>query len=81
LKETSIDLWTHKLDWIAQNKGMALLDTHPDYMNFNNAKLGDEEYSAGHYEDFLDYVKTKYATQYWNPLPRDMVSFLNEIYG
>ena len=26
-------LWKQKLDWIAQNGGMALLNTHPDYFD------------------------------------------------
>jgi peptidoglycan/xylan/chitin deacetylase (PgdA/CDA1 family) len=34
LKQKNIDLWKKKLDWIAEKGGMALLITHPDYMNF-----------------------------------------------
>ena len=35
LRETTIDLWKRKLDWIAEHGGLALLITHPDYMNFS----------------------------------------------
>ena len=34
LREPSIDLWIRKVDWIVRHNGMVLLDTHPDYMNF-----------------------------------------------
>ena len=35
LRETTSDIWKGKLDWIAEHHGMVLLDTHPDYMSFN----------------------------------------------
>jgi hypothetical protein len=34
MKEKNIDIWKQKLDWIAENGGMALVNTHPDYMKF-----------------------------------------------
>jgi hypothetical protein len=33
MREQSIDIWKKKLDWIVQKGGMALLNTHPDYIN------------------------------------------------
>ena len=44
MKEKNIDIWKQKLDWIAENGGMALVNAHPDYMNFDGGKLGIEEY-------------------------------------
>ena len=32
MQERNIDIWKKKLDWIADNGGMALLIAHPDYM-------------------------------------------------
>ena len=32
LCEKTTDIWRRKLDWIAAHGGMALIDTHPDYM-------------------------------------------------
>ena len=78
MKEKSIDIWKQKLDWIVENGGMALLNTHPDYMNFNNKKLALEEYTAEYYEEFLKYVKTKYDNQYWHVLPSEIASFWKE---
>ena len=60
MKEKNIDIWKKKLDWIAEKGGMALLNTHPDYMNCNGEKLSIEEYPSKYYEEFLNYVKEKY---------------------
>jgi hypothetical protein len=39
MREKNIDIWKRKLDWIVENEGMALLITHPDYMNFGSGRL------------------------------------------
>lgn len=75
MKEKSIDIWKQKLDWIAKNGGMALLVSHPDYMNFNGTKLNYEEYPAEYYEEFLTYIKSKYGEQFWHVLPKDIARF------
>ena len=75
LRESNIDIWKSKVDWICSNGGMALLNTHPDYMNFNGEKLGLEEYPSHYYTDFLNYIKTKYEGQYWHALPNEVASF------
>ncbi len=71
-QERNIDIWKRKLDWIVENKGMALLITHPDYMAFGGGKCELEEYPADYYGEFLDYVKSRYEGEYWNALPRDV---------
>jgi hypothetical protein len=75
LCEKNIDIWKKKLDWIAAHGGMALLNTHPDYMNFNAGRPGVEEYPAHYYEHLLTYIKTRYEGQYWHPLPKEMARF------
>jgi len=75
LREESIDIWKKKLDWIAQHGGMALLITHPDYMNFSGGELGPEEYPAEYYRDFLEYIKSEYKGQYWHVLPKEIARF------
>lgn len=75
MDEKTIDIWKHKLDWIAKHGGMALLNTHPDYMNFNGEKLDFEEYPEQHYKEFLEYIKSKYEGQYWQVLPKDIARF------
>jgi hypothetical protein len=75
LKETDNRIWKDKLDWLVANGGMALLNSHPDYMNFDPRRCSLEEYPAKLYSDFLEYIKAKYEGQYWHALPREIASF------
>lgn len=75
IKERSIDIWKQKVDWIVEQQGMALINTHPDYMNFDGAKPALEEYPVQYYEQFLQYIKTKYKGKYWHILPKGMSRF------
>ena len=54
---------------------MALLNIHPDYMNFHGSNLCREEYPAKYYEEFLNYIKTNYEGQYWHVLPKYMARY------
>jgi len=72
MRERTVDIWKKKLDWIAQNGGMALLNTHPDYMSFNKDKPGVEEYPVEYYSEFLKYIKSKYNGEYYHALPKDI---------
>jgi len=78
LCEKNIDIWKKKLDWIVEQGGMALLISHPDYMNFDGVPAGAEEYPAHYYEQLLCYIKNRYEGQYWQPLPREMARFWSE---
>jgi len=80
MKEQTIHIWKKKLDWIAQRGGMALFNSHPCYMNFNEQKNGPEEYSVEYYTEFLEYIKDRYKDQYWHVLPRDMARFWQQNY-
>lgn len=75
MKDKDIRIWKEKLDWIVTKGGMALLNVHPDYMNFKNKKCSVEEYPATFYKDFLEYLKMKYENKYWHILPREMSAF------
>ncbi|NOZ81320.1 MAG: hypothetical protein GXP63_06645 [DPANN group archaeon] len=75
--EKNIDIWKKKLDWIAENGGMALLTTHPDYMNLNG-KQGLEEYPVEYYREFLDYIDSEYNGRYWHVLPSEMSRFWSD---
>lgn len=75
MKERNIDIWKKKLDWIAGKGGMALLITHPDYMNGKHNWRNIEEYPMDYYKEFLDYVNDRYEGQYWNALPKEMARF------
>lgn len=75
MRQKNIDIWKKKLDWIAENRGMALLITHPDYMNIQGKKLSIQEYPIEYYSDFLSYIKKTYENQYWNVLPKEISQF------
>ncbi len=75
MKERNIGVWKQKLDWIAAKGGMALLNTHPDYMNFAGNNLDCTEYPVALYVEFLNYVKSAYAGFFWNALPREVAAF------
>jgi hypothetical protein len=75
MKEKTIDIWKNKLDWIVSKGGMALFNSHPDYMNFNKKKNGSEEYPIKYYKEFLTHIKSKYEGQYWHVLPKEVAQF------
>ena len=78
LRQKNIDIWKEKLDWIVGKGGLALLITHPDYMDLSGENKSFYEYSAGYYIDFLDYIRKKYDGQYWNVLPKDLAFYCNK---
>jgi peptidoglycan/xylan/chitin deacetylase (PgdA/CDA1 family) len=78
MREKTIDVWKKKLDWIANHGGMALLITHPDYMNCKKGRCKTGEYPMEFYEEFLAYIRYKYAGQYWHPLPKEIARFWKE---
>ena len=74
LREQDIDIWKRKVDWLVENGGMVLLNTHPDYMCFEG-KAERDEYPAARYEEFLRYVRDKYEGSYWAALPREVAHY------
>jgi len=79
-REKDIGIWKEKLRWIAEQGGMALLITHPDYMNFDGDPHFDE-YHSELYRDLLIHIKTEYQGEYCHLLPREMASFWNKSVG
>jgi hypothetical protein len=80
LREKTIDIWKRKLDWVASCGGMALLNTHSDYMNFDGTKLSSEEYPVEHYIEFLQYVKSAYAERYFHATPSEVADYVKQNY-
>ena len=75
LQEKTPEIWMRKLDWIAQHGGMALVDVHPDYLCFDDARTKPREYPATHYKSFLEYVSRQYDGAFWNTTPRKVAQF------
>jgi GT2 family glycosyltransferase len=68
LRETSIDLWTLKTDWIAANGGLVNVITHPDYL--------DTPARLRMYEEFLEYLAARLRQlQGWHALPREVAGW------
>ncbi len=76
MKNQTVDIWKRKLEWIAEKGGMALINVHPDYINFGNRPNGIEEYLIDYYKEILQYIKTDFADEYWNVLPKEMARFI-----
>ncbi len=72
--EKDFRIWRRKLEWISDKGGMALLNTHPDYMSFDGER-GREEYPVEIYEEFLVYARERFGGMFWNPLPREVARF------
>ena len=79
LREATPEIWFRKLDWIAQHGGMVLVNVHPDYMSFSKSRRAPTEYPAELYREFLTYVKTKYAGEYWHALPKEVAEYVTQI--
>jgi glycosyltransferase involved in cell wall biosynthesis/peptidoglycan/xylan/chitin deacetylase (PgdA/CDA1 family) len=75
LGQRNPDIWKQKLDWLVERGGMALLNTHPDYMCFGDAPRERDEFPIAHYEEFLRYARDRYGDVLWHALPREVNSF------
>ena len=75
LGERTPAIWKHKVDWIARHGGMALLNVHPDYIDFQGGKRRALKYPLAYYEEFIKYVAMTYGGSYWNPLPKELAAW------
>ena len=75
MRQQTINIWKRKLDWIADNGGMAHVLAHPDYMTFNDKGYGAGKYPALFYEELLRYIKDRYEGQYWLASAQDMADY------
>ena len=72
LREQDSTIWKRKLDWIAEKGGLALVNIHPDYIDFSGGSPSRNRYPSRILRDFLDHVKDRYDVSYWNPLAKDL---------
>jgi peptidoglycan/xylan/chitin deacetylase (PgdA/CDA1 family) len=77
MQEKDISIWKRKTEWIAKYGGMVLVNTHPDYMNFDDdKKCGTEEYPVRYYSEFVTHLKTIYAGRFWNALSQEIAAYI-----
>jgi peptidoglycan/xylan/chitin deacetylase (PgdA/CDA1 family) len=74
--ERDIKVWKEKLRWIAEHGGMALVNTHPDYMCFDGRPHVDE-YPVDLYRDLLTHIQGEYRGEYLHMLPHEMATYWN----
>ncbi|MFO7601513.1 MAG: hypothetical protein R6X27_17175 [Candidatus Desulfacyla sp.] len=75
LKQRNTEIWERKLDWIAENGGLALLNSHPDYMCFKETRQKCDEYPIDYYVRFLDLIQSKFHDTYWHALPKNAARY------
>ncbi len=75
LREKTADIWRKKLDWVADHGGMALVNVHPDYINFGGSEH-PSEYPVELYEGLLKHVSSQYRDSCWFALPREVASYV-----
>jgi hypothetical protein len=75
LGERSPEIWLRKLDWIAEHGGLALVNIHPDYIDFNRSDFAHFRYPVSLVSELLNYVNSRYAGQFWNPLPKELAAW------
>jgi len=78
MREKKIDIWKQKLDWIVEQGGMALVNVHPDYINFGQNKLKTDEFPVEFYTEFLQYIKMHFKGKYWQPLPQELARYYRD---
>lgn len=80
MNQRNISIWIEKLKWISQMGGMALINTHPDYMSFGKNSCV-KSYPATYYRDFLLHIKKEYEDRYWHVLPRELARYWTSFVG
>ncbi|MCX6977745.1 MAG: glycosyltransferase [Verrucomicrobia bacterium] len=79
VKEAStIDIWKEKLAWIATHHGMALVNIHPDYIQFPHDSPTPETYPLQHVTDLLTHLRSQFTPPPWNPTPRDLTTWFTQ---
>lgn len=80
LRQKDISLWQKKVEWLAKQNAMVLLNVHPDYVNGCGGILARDEYPLVLYEMFLKWLRSQWDGQYWHALPREVARFWVERY-
>jgi len=78
LRERNTEIWKRKLDWIAANGGLALVNIHPDYLNFTDNRFKKETYPSTLLSEFMTYIRENHEGAYWNPLAKDLAAWYRD---
>ncbi len=72
------DIWKRKLDWIAEHGGMALVNVHPDYLDFKSGRRSSTRFPVSLYREFLEYARNRHGDQYWQALPSEVAEHVRK---
>lgn len=75
LGERQADIWFKKVDWLAKNGGMVLVNVHPDYTAMNGAIHSRWEYPVELYRQLLEYLRCRYQGAYWHVTPAQLATW------
>jgi glycosyltransferase involved in cell wall biosynthesis len=76
LQEKSYDIWKQKIRWIAKHGGLALLNTHPDYMSIYSRNDDNYTYDVGYYIQFLEFILSEFQNEVYYALPSDVANLV-----
>jgi hypothetical protein len=74
-REPTSEIWRRKLDWVARHGGMALVNVHPDYLQFPGEPKSARIFSAERYRELLIHVRDNHAGNYWHVTPNQVADF------
>ena len=78
LKEKNPSTWVHKFDWLATHGGMALLNVHPDYVQFEGESASARTYPVEYFVQFLKHAQSCDLGQFWQPLPKEAARYFRQ---
>lgn len=78
LREPTPAIWFRKLEWLVQNRGMALVNVHPDYVRLDDEPASARTFPKERYSDFLKHVSERYSGTYWHGLPKQLARWATD---
>jgi glycosyltransferase involved in cell wall biosynthesis len=78
LGERSPDLWLQKLNWVARQGGMVLVNVHPDYLRFADEQPSLSTFPAEIYAQLLEYARRRFDGSFWHPRPNELAEFVRK---
>jgi len=79
LEEQDPRIWIEKLDWVAKQGGLALVNVHPDYLRLAPDDREHRTYPVSHYTRLLEHVKQQYGDRAWCALPKQVSTYLRAV--
>lgn len=79
LREPDPGIWTRKLDWVASQGGMALVNVHPDYLCFDGEKPSQSTFTVEHYGALLRHINKQWGDRVWKALPLEVSRYASRV--